>query len=171
MMARPYTPADRDACLEIFTSNMPRYFVAAERSAFANYLDEHSESYWVIVDRDGAGGSIACGGIYYQRQLRTARLCWGMVHSGHHKRGVGRLLLLLRLERICGEPGIDAIQFDTSQHTFGFFEKLGFVTDGITENSYAPGLHRYDMTLKLTESAREGLGRHIERYLQDIDII
>nr|MBC8799133.1 GNAT family N-acetyltransferase [Pseudomonas congelans] len=37
-MLRPYTLADRERCLDIFDSNVPRYFDPAEREQFARFL-------------------------------------------------------------------------------------------------------------------------------------
>ena len=31
---RPYAPADLDACLAVFDTNRPRYFISSERPAF-----------------------------------------------------------------------------------------------------------------------------------------
>jgi ribosomal protein S18 acetylase RimI-like enzyme len=40
------------------------------------------------------------------------------------------------------------VQIDTSQRSKGFFEKHGFEAKNVTENYYAPGLHRVDMELR-----------------------
>ena len=44
--------------------------------------------------------------------------------------------------------GVD-IYLDTSQKTYKFFEKFGFVVKKITTNGYGVGLDRYDMILKV----------------------
>ena len=40
------------------------------------------------------------------------------------------------------------IYLDTSQKTYKFFEKFGFVVEKISKNGYGVGLDRYDMFLK-----------------------
>ena len=52
-------------------------------------------------------------------------------------------------------PEAKEVLLDTSQHTFGFFEKLGFVTTKITKDGYTLGLNRYDMKLVLEEGSRQ----------------
>jgi ribosomal protein S18 acetylase RimI-like enzyme len=34
---------------------------------------------------------------------------------------------------------------DTTQFSYGFFERFGFKTTKITEDFYEKGMHRYDM--------------------------
>jgi ribosomal protein S18 acetylase RimI-like enzyme len=72
-----------------------------------------------------------------------------MVHNQYHSTGLGKRLLLERLNRITQHLEVTFIRLDTSQYTFGFFEKLGFVTQKITLSGYWPGLDRYDMKLSL----------------------
>ncbi|RIH83073.1 Acetyltransferase (GNAT) domain protein [Calidithermus terrae] len=78
-----------------------------------------------------------------------------MVHRRHHGGGLGKRLLLERLYRLAQYPEVAFIRLDTSQHTCGFFEKLGFATIKTEPNGYAPGLDRYDMQLWLEPAARD----------------
>lgn len=56
---RPYLPADRVICLDIFDSNTPRFFDPSERDKFARFLLGPVGSYFV-VEREGK--VLACGG-------------------------------------------------------------------------------------------------------------
>jgi len=47
---RPYTAADRAACLAVFDSNVPASFAPDERAAFAAYLDGAGARYLVLAD-------------------------------------------------------------------------------------------------------------------------
>jgi hypothetical protein len=57
------------------------------------------------------------------------------------------------------------VALETSQHTFGFFEREGFVTEQITRDWYAPGLDRYEMILTLDGARREQMALRHERPL------
>ncbi len=54
----PYTLSARNICLDIFDSNVPRYFDPAERKQFASFLMAPLGQYFV-VERDG--DVLACG--------------------------------------------------------------------------------------------------------------
>lgn len=149
MRVRAYTPADRDACLAVFDGNVPAFFVTQERAAFADFLDALPGPYLVVEDGDGA--IVGCGGWAVVPETRTADLCWGMVARGRHGTGLGRLLLDARMDGIRADAGADAVALNTSQHTRGFYERRGFVTERVVPDGFAPGLDRCDMRLVLAE--------------------
>src|SRR5688572_17238193 len=91
-------------------------------------------------------GKIAgCGGFAYTATDNEVRFTWGLVDKQFQKKGLGKQLLEFRIDRIKElYPGIP-IALDTTQHSYLFFEKLGFKVEKITENFYAQGMDRYDM--------------------------
>jgi ribosomal protein S18 acetylase RimI-like enzyme len=148
---RNYTTSDRDACMTIFKSNMPKFFAPVELVDFENWLNWYRkkevsadtiDSYFVLeVD----GQVIASGGFFLDLSSRQASMTWGMVANDQHGMGYGRQLLLYRIDQI-RTIQLDAfIVLDTSQHAYRFFEKQGFIVQKITPNGYAEGLDRYDM--------------------------
>lgn len=141
---RDYTARDFDACMALFDSNIDPFFLPEERPEFAAYLKEPPEAFLVIEEQ---GQMIACGG-YAVSKEGVATFCWGMVHRAYHGKGVGRSLSEHRLALIAGHPDVREVQLHTSQHTSGFYQKLGFVITDTKENGYGPGLHRQDMVLK-----------------------
>jgi len=150
MPVRDYTPADRDGCLAVFDSNVPRYFTPPEREEFAAFLEALPGPYLVV--EDDAGAVVGCGGYAMGRGAADAHLCWGMVARERHGTGLGRLLLDARLERVhadAADGSIEAIALHTSQHTRGFYERRGFRLERVTPDGYAPGLDRCDMRLVL----------------------
>jgi GNAT superfamily N-acetyltransferase len=147
MRVRDYAPADREACLGVFDSNVPRFFVTAEREVFAAFLDALPGPYLVLEDGDGA--IVGCGGYAVVPETRTADLCWGMVARGRHGTGLGALLLDARLDGIRADAAVDALELNTSQHTRGFYERRGFVVERVVPDGFAPGLDRCDMRLPL----------------------
>ena len=149
MRVRGYTPADRSACLAVFESNVPRFFVPPERAEFAAFLDGPLPGPYLVVE-DDAGVVVGCGGYAVNPGTGVADLCWGMVASDRHGTGLGRLLLDARLER-ARAGAVDEIALHTSQHTRGFYERRGFRTERVVPDGYAPGLDRCDMRLRLRE--------------------
>ncbi len=146
---RAYRSSDKEACLRIFDSNSPTYFLANERGIFAQYLDNHAEGYRVVETADHT--VIACGGYVIGLDGGAASLCWGMVDKEWHGKGLGKFLLANRLASLAQIPKMKLIRMDTSQRSVEFFMKWGFMTYRITQNHYGPGFHRHEMYLILDD--------------------
>ena len=63
---RPFDPADRAACLALFDSNVPEFFLPGERAEFETWLGQPFGSgeygeYFVLEDE---GRVVACGGVW-----------------------------------------------------------------------------------------------------------
>jgi ribosomal protein S18 acetylase RimI-like enzyme len=141
---RPYTPADEAACLALFDSNTPRFFGPDERAGFAAFLKRPPCPFFVV---EAETLIIACGGYGQQPEGGEIVLAWGMVRADLHRQGAGTFLLQERLKRIFQENPAAKVVIDTSQHSQSFFARFGFHATRLTENYYAPGLHRVDMEL------------------------
>ncbi|MCC3159591.1 GNAT family N-acetyltransferase [Hymenobacter sp. 15J16-1T3B] len=145
---RPYEAADEEAVLELFRSNLAPYFVPAEEADLLAFLrvevSTERLSYFVaeLPDRPGL---VAAGG--YALNAPHAVLTWGMVERRQHGLGLGRAFTAFRI-RECRRayPG-RGIEISTSQHTEGFYAKLGFRTLSIEPDKWAPGLHEVHMLL------------------------
>jgi predicted N-acetyltransferase YhbS len=140
---RPYQPADREACLHIFRSNIPAYFTPPELAEFAAFLDAPSCTYFVA---EQAGVIVGCGG--YALEAHGGALCWGMVDQARHKQGVGQALTQFRLDTMRA-AGVRTVWIDTSHLTAPFFARFGFVSTQVDRDYYAPGLHRHLMCCAL----------------------
>jgi predicted GNAT family N-acyltransferase len=144
-----YSPADRASCLEAFKTNVPLYFTVPEIDQFETWLnkmeEEHEGSHYYVVKDNNA--VIACGGFAYNSEKNTATLAWGMVHKEYHRHGIGKKLLIHRLDKIQELYPEANILLDTTQYSYPFFEKYGFVITGYKVDGYAIGMHRYDMVL------------------------
>lgn len=143
----PYTPSRRAACLGLFDANTPRFFAASERPDFEHFLD-HYTSAWHFETGVLDGDVVSCGG-YRVDATGTAALAWGMVAPERHGRGIGRMMTHSRLDAASRHPGVTRIILDTSQHTQGFYARLGFEPMSVTRDGYGPGLDRWDMVLTL----------------------
>ncbi|HUT17515.1 MAG TPA: GNAT family N-acetyltransferase [Anaerolineae bacterium] len=146
---RPYTLDDKGACLSLLDSNTPRFFAPHERDEFSTFLDDPGDRYWVV--EDDTGTVIACSGYWIVSDTPVAVITWTMVARSWHGRDVGRWLLLTCLHHLCRIPAVQIVTLETSQHVTGFYEQVGgFRVQEITENGYAPGLHKIKMRREMT---------------------
>jgi ribosomal protein S18 acetylase RimI-like enzyme len=140
---RPYTPADREGCLELLRGNIPEHFSPPEEAELARFLDVLPGLYFVVED---GGRIIASGGVAAERDGVTATLCWGMVDATRQRTGVGTKLLAHRLAAfLAGHPQIRQIQTHTSQKVQGFYAKHGFAVVEVRPDGFGPGLDHVHM--------------------------
>ena len=93
--------------------------------------------------------TIGCGGFGDKDNNGIISLAWGLIHKDFHKMGYGEKLLNYRIEQIkLLKPKFPVI-IDTTQYSYGFFEKYGFKVTKITNDYYEIGMHRYDMILEI----------------------
>jgi predicted N-acetyltransferase YhbS len=145
-LIRPFAPADAAACLALFDSNMPEFFLPFERIDFEAYLLDPG-AYWVVEQQSQL---VACGGVWQDssRPERPAGLAWGMVRRDLHRTGLGSLLLRHRLDAL-RDMGSAQCWIDTSQHSAPFFARHGFQEISRTPDGYGPGLDEVVMVKKL----------------------
>lgn len=154
---RAYAPADRDACLALFDTNVPRYFAAHERADFGRFLDALPGPYFVVED---GGAIVACGGYAAESEPGVVALCWGMVDGSRHRRGIGSLLTAERVRRAAADGACDAVTIRTSQHTAAFYARFGFVATRTVADGHAPGIDLVEMRL-IGGRARPAGGRSV----------
>jgi [ribosomal protein S18]-alanine N-acetyltransferase len=152
---RPYEMKDRATCIVAFKTNVPLYFTVDEVVDFENFLirienietDKYYKHthYYVFLLEDKI---IGCGGFGNKENTDNMTLAWGLIDNAFHKKGYGKAFLKYRLEQLKLLYPNTTIVLDTTQHSFSFFEKFGFVTTKITNDFYAKDLHRYDMVLQ-----------------------
>lgn len=145
MEIRPYSSSDLDAVIAVFRSNIPKYFGPAEEVGLLDFLKELSEEYYVT---DINGEVVGSGGIALNDD-QTVSLCWGMIRKDHLGTGLGRTLTLFRTERALERFGKLPLVISTSQHTQGFYEKLGFRLTEHTPDGFGPGIDICNMRLEV----------------------
>lgn len=166
---REYKNEDKESCMSAFKSSVPKFFTQDEINLFDIFLEDigagiidekYNEKtfYYVItffennfdenISQENIKKIIGCGGFAFSEEKNEVKFVWGLVHSDFHKKGFGKILLNFRLEKIKKLYPKANILLDTTQHSFSFFEKYGFVTTKIINDSYGEGMHRYDMILK-----------------------
>lgn len=148
---KEYLKADRIGCINAFKSNVPKYFTNEEILDFEAFLtrlesDKNNTQFYVIHYENKI---IGCGGFGDKDNNGIISLAWGLVHQDFHKMGYGAMLLKYRIEQIKLLKPVCPVIIDTTQYSFGFFEKYGFKVLKITNDYYEVGMHRYDMTLEI----------------------
>ncbi len=133
---RDFRPADIEAVIAVFRTNIPKYFVPPEEQELRDYLAKHPEEYFVM---EASARVIGAGGIALNED-RTVSLCWGMVRNDLLGTGLGRKLTEFRIEEARKQFGELPFVISTSQHTQGFYEKLGFALIEHTPDGFGPGI-------------------------------
>ena len=139
---RLYQESDRAICLDLLKTNQPDYFNADDFHDFGEWLSTgQMNTYWMIlIDSQPIG----CGGIFINEEKKEAGLAWGMINRLHHGQGYGTELTLFRLRELTKRVSFP-VKLCTSQHTFKFYEGLGFTVDKVTPKGFDENLDRYDM--------------------------
>jgi N-acetylglutamate synthase-like GNAT family acetyltransferase len=152
MDVRAYSRADREACLGLFDSNTPEYFLLRERAEFESWLDGDPAHYFVV---EHEGVVVACGGYAMpDAESAQARLTWGMVGRQWQRRGLGRYLLMYRMREMGRTSGtVQTVSLETTPEAAPFFASQGFRTVDVSNDAYAPGLNKVQMVRKLSVCA------------------
>jgi N-acetylglutamate synthase-like GNAT family acetyltransferase len=158
-----YTPEDEKECLAIFDSNTLSYFAAQERETFQGFLNRLAAPYSYFVVRDAGAKIVACGGIKLEPSNQLAKLRWDMVSAELHHQSIGTFLTLSRLDRICQFQEIRTTSLHTSQHSYKFYEKMGFIVQHIIPDGIVPGMDEYFMQLNLDEGRRQVISRFVKQ--------
>ena len=142
MKIRSYIPSDQAAVLQLFDSNTPQYFDETERAGLVHYLENETEDYFVMEEQ---GEIVGGGGINYEPQTKTAVISWDIIKPSEHGKGIGRKLTQHRIQHINTKADIEKIVVRTSQHTYEFYEKMGFKLLKVEKDYWAEGFDLYWM--------------------------
>lgn len=115
----------------------------SEKEDFADFLDtDFTKEYFVFLHD---AQIIGCGGIFVDPGKNSAGLAWGMIDAAWQSKGFGKQFTIFRLKLLKERyPGY-LYRIDTSQHTEGFYEKLGFKTVSVEPEGYGPGMDKHIM--------------------------
>ena len=146
MHIRLYSPDDLEDVVRVFRSNIPKYFVPEEETGLRDFLSNQQGQYFTCelgIEIIGAGGiALNVGG-----NEETVSLCWGMIRSDFLGKGLGRTLTEYRITAAREKYGPLPIIISTSQHTRGFYEKLGFRSTRYEADGFGPGIDICEMRL------------------------
>ena len=119
---KKYSNTDRLGCINAFKSNVPMYFTNEEIQDFEAFLtrleSDNKNTQFYVINYTNQ--TIGCGEKLFNYRIEQIKLL---------------------------EPKFPVI-IDTTQYSYGFFEKYGFKVTKITNDYYEIGMHRYDMILE-----------------------
>ena len=148
---RPYTPADKNAVMQLFRLNVPAYFDDSETAHLDTYLDYKREEYFVVLQHNKIIGS---GGINFEHQYTRGKISWDIIHPDFQGVGVGTRLLHHRIGLCMEMKTVKTLTVRTSQLVYRFYEKQGFLLQEVRKDYWAAGFDLYKMTRTLsTQSA------------------
>ncbi len=142
IIIRKFKLEDKEKLVRILKNNVPRYFAETEVDDYEEYINGKVQDYYVAQLGDEI---IAAGGINYDKDRQLAKISWDIVDIPFQKQGIGRLLMKHRLEVIAAKKDIKSIIVRTSQHAYGFYEKMGFKLLERHKDYWAKGFDMYKM--------------------------
>jgi len=140
---RPYTHADREACLELFDANCPEFFAPNERNDYVRFLDADPKGYEACIVGDriaGAFGLIA-------GDARRMHLNWILLDPKFQGLGIGSAIMG-RIATLAMDAGTDVIDIAASHKSAPFFAKFGASATATIRDGWGSGMHRVDMEFR-----------------------
>lgn len=142
VVIQPYQQADWPAVQQLFRLNTPLYFHPDEEKALAAYLNKHGDTYFTAAINGVPGG--ACG--YHYTAENEGRISWTFVHPSYKGGGVGEALVNHCLAAVKTRP-VSKISVWTSNASWKFFQKFGFVLKRTEKDFWAAGLDLFYMEM------------------------
>lgn len=146
---RIYQKTDKQELMKLIKLNTPTYFDDSEEEEFAEYLEKYKEDYFVIENKS-TNQIIGCGGInyFFDEPIPLARISWDIIHPDFQGKGIGKKLLLHRINHIQNKE-IKLIIVRTSQLAYKFYQKVGFELEKTEKDFWAKGFDLYQMKMNL----------------------
>jgi ribosomal protein S18 acetylase RimI-like enzyme len=146
-MIRAYTKDDKQKLIKLLRLNTPKFFDPSEEADFINYLEQHSDNYFVFESTNKIDGA---GGINYGFDNgETARISWDIIHPDQQHKGIGTELTKFRINKIKENKSIKKIIVRTTQLVHSFYQKNGFQLEKIEKDYWAKGFDLYQMEIKI----------------------
>jgi N-acetylglutamate synthase-like GNAT family acetyltransferase len=139
---REFDYKDAVKVLEIFKQNVPKYFAVSEVQEFEKYLEFEIENYFVA---EIEGEIIGAGGVNFEKNKTIGKISWGFIKPEFQGFGFGSKLLKYRIDFLKSVTTVEKIALGTSQHTYMFYQKNGFVLKEIRKDYWAKDFDLYDM--------------------------
>ena len=146
---RFYQKQDKEELIKLIQLNIPTYFEQSEEEDFAEYLEKYKEDYFVIKGKI-TNQIVGCGGInyFFDEPTPLARISWDIIHPDFQGQGIGKKLLLHRINYIQNKE-IKIIVVRTSQFAYKFYQKVGFELEKTEKDFWAKGFDLYQMKMDL----------------------
>jgi GNAT superfamily N-acetyltransferase len=141
---RPYSSADREACLAIFDENCPTFFAPNERADYMGFLEAVPDRYEVC---EVAGRVVAAFGLIDDGR-QGVDLNWIWLDPVSQGVGIGSSIMK-RVISLGRASQCFLIKIAASHKSAPFFAKFGAIATVHTEDGWGPGMDRVDMELHL----------------------
>jgi N-acetylglutamate synthase-like GNAT family acetyltransferase len=139
-------PDDRAELVKIFNLNAPQYFDKKELKDFEEFIDQYSETFFVVETDEKI---IGCGGYFYNDDKTVGRISWNLFHPAYIRKGYGKRLVGHCVQLLKEEPNVKTLTVWTSQFANKFYEKFGFIVKNFHKDFWGPGLDLYRMEIDL----------------------
>jgi ribosomal protein S18 acetylase RimI-like enzyme len=142
---RNYRETDKPVLLNILKKNVPQFFAETEVEDLSNYLDHDIDIYYVLELKDEV---IGAGGINIEDEGRIGKISWDYIIPTYQGKGFGKKLLEHRINQLRKDEKIEMISVRTSQLSYQFYEKNGFILKRTIKDYWAKGYDLYHMVYK-----------------------
>lgn len=140
---RPYTSADRTACLRLFDSNCPRYFAPNEREGYEAFMTAADGEYEVcLLD----GQVVGAYGVLAVESTGLA-LRWIVIAPEFQGHGLGSAIMQRVFEAVRATGPAARLHIGASHLSAPFFARFGARELTRTPHGWGPDMHRVDMEL------------------------
>ena len=126
---RPYRPADKDACIEIYNQNELGRFPAGVRGQFEKFLEDLGYLKLICCIDDEPVAIVGVGRIPALLSHHVW-LVFGMVRPALHRRGIGTAMLLARIAALPRPVKPIRVILSSVAASDGFFTRFGFTYQG-----------------------------------------
>lgn len=151
---REYTTEDLDACLSIFASNQD--LLPGSPAVLAEFL-EQGTSWFLVAEVERR--VVACGGVEISGDTNAAHLVYGLVERSFHRRGIGTLIMLTRLNLTPEDEPLALVTLETNVDNESFYKRFGFERMRPEARRTASGADFVDLGLWLSAEQREEIRR------------
>lgn len=143
---RKYHPKDKNDVVEVFKSNVPKYFSEKEVQLLINFLDDLKDDAFVVLKENQIVGF---AGINRDLDKKEGVLSWGFIHPDFHQKGLGGLVTKHRISVLKEDKRLKTIIVRTSQLVFPFYEKMGFALIKTEKDYWDIGYDLYEMKMEI----------------------
>jgi GNAT superfamily N-acetyltransferase len=141
---RPYSPADRGACLGLFDDNCPAFFAPNERDDYVKFLATEAGRYEVCLLGHQVVGAYGLG----SQDAAQLALRWILISTRHQGQGLGSAIMA-RVLAVVRAEGANSLYIGASHKSAPFFARFGARETATTLNGWGPDMHRVDMELAI----------------------
>lgn len=148
---RPYQAEHREAIINIFASNCPKYFHTSDLPDLIKFLDNYADNNFLVVKiKEKIYG---CGGHYISQEKKIFGIAWVMFERNSlgftYFKSISDNFYQEIIRRIKNENLDYEVEINTTQLMERLFSLYGFKTAKIIKDGFGKGLDHHIMRLQL----------------------